>query len=64
MGTARARRVTLRLIAAAPLDAHVEASLAARIRQDVDAELTLTIVYVTEILRTRSGKHRFVIGLT
>jgi phenylacetate-CoA ligase len=54
-------RMTLELVAAQPLAADTAAALAARIREDVDPDMDLTIRCVGTIPRTRSGKHRFVL---
>ena len=56
-------RITLRVVAAAPLDDATLAALGRRIREDVDREMALAIDYVDAIERTVSGKHRYVIGL-
>lgn len=53
--------MTLNLVVAQPLAPDTEAGIQARIRQDVDPDLTVRIRYVEAIPRTRSGKHRFVI---
>ncbi|MDO8892574.1 MAG: hypothetical protein Q7V00_12065 [Sulfurimicrobium sp.] len=54
--------ITLNLVAAERLDEAALAALQARLHRDVDARMTLEVNYLDEIPRTRSGKHRFVIG--
>lgn len=54
-------RMSLDLVAAAPLSSDAAAALAARIRDDVDPAMALDIRYVEAIPRTRAGKHRFVV---
>ncbi len=56
-------RMALNLVCPARLDEGTATRLAAALRQEVDAEMTLEIHYLGEIPRTASGKHRFVIGL-
>ena len=56
-------RLTLNLVAAAPLSAEAVAGLRERLAREVDAEMRLEVNYLDEIPRTVSGKHRFVIGL-
>lgn len=55
--------ITLNLVAADRLSDAALASLQARLHRDVDARMTLEVNYLDEIPRTRSGKHRFVIGM-
>ena len=55
-------RIVLNVVAAAPLAADISAALQERILREVDAGLELQLAYVTEIPRTASGKHRFVIS--
>jgi phenylacetate-CoA ligase len=57
-------RITLNLIAAERLDEAALATLQARLYRDVDARMTLEVNYLDDIPRTRSGKHRFVIGMS
>ncbi|OGU20273.1 MAG: hypothetical protein A2580_07090 [Hydrogenophilales bacterium RIFOXYD1_FULL_62_11] len=56
-------RITLNLVAAERLDEAALATLQAHLHRDVDARMTLEVNYLDEIPRTRSGKHRFVIGM-
>jgi len=56
-------RLTLNLVAAAPLSAEVLADLRDRLRRDVDAGMRLDVNYLDDLPRTAAGKHRFVIGL-
>ncbi|MDP2432886.1 MAG: hypothetical protein Q8O33_12750 [Pseudomonadota bacterium] len=56
-------RLTLNLVAAAPLSAETVAGLRDHLRRDVDAEMCLEVNYLDDIPRSVSGKHRFVIGL-
>lgn len=56
-------RITLRVVAAVPLDDPTIAALGQRIREDIDREMVLAIDHVDAIDRTVSGKHRYVIGL-
>jgi phenylacetate-CoA ligase len=56
-------RLALNLVASRPLGAETLASLAASIREDVDAHMRLEVNYLDAIPRTASGKHRFVISL-
>ncbi|MDD5390410.1 MAG: hypothetical protein PHD37_13770 [Gallionellaceae bacterium] len=56
-------RLTLNLVAEAPLSAATLSSLRDRLRQEVDAEMRLEVNYLDDIPRTAAGKHRFVIGL-
>lgn len=57
-------RLSLNLVASAPLEETVTQSLHARIRDETNAQMALTVHYLDALPRTRSGKHRFVIGLT
>jgi phenylacetate-CoA ligase len=56
-------RLTLNLVASHGLSDAALASLRERIQRDVDAQLELEVNYLDAIPRTRSGKHRFVIGM-
>jgi phenylacetate-CoA ligase len=56
-------RITLNLVASHGLSDAALASLRERIQRDVDAQLELEVNYLDAIPRTRSGKHRFVIGM-
>jgi phenylacetate-CoA ligase len=56
-------RLALNLVASRRLTAEALASLEASIRRDVDPGMRLEVHYPTDIPRTVSGKHRFVIGL-
>lgn len=55
-------RVTLTLVAAAPLDTAAAAALQAQVRRDLGGDMELRIEYAERIPRTASGKHRFVIS--
>ncbi len=55
-------RIVLNLVAPAPLDAAVASGLDESIRREVDAEMEFRLNYVSEIPRTASGKHRFVLS--
>jgi len=56
-------RLTLNVVASAPLNVETLATLRDSLRRDVDAEMRLEVNTLDEIPRTASGKHRFVIGL-
>jgi len=56
-------RLSLNVVATAPLSAETLATLRESLRRDVDAAMRLEVNYLDEIPRTASGKHRFVIGL-
>lgn len=56
-------RLVLNLVASQALTAETLSSLVADIRRDIDAEMVLDVLYLDEIPRTVSGKHRFVIGM-
>ncbi|MDD5328778.1 MAG: hypothetical protein PHX38_02155 [Sulfuricella sp.] len=57
-----ADKITLNLVAPGGLPAETLGALGERIRREVDAGMVLEVVYVDEIKRTVSGKHRFVIS--
>jgi phenylacetate-CoA ligase len=54
-------KITLQLVSPNPLDRKTENTLQARIRTEIADEMVLEISYLSEIERTASGKHRFVI---
>ncbi len=54
--------IMLKVVTRTPLDPDLLATLQERVRRDVDERMALEISYVTEIERTVSGKHRFVIS--
>ncbi len=56
-------RIELNLVAALPLDTAAQAALTETLCQKMEDRVTLQVNQVTEIPRTQSGKHRFVIGL-
>jgi phenylacetate-CoA ligase len=56
-------RIELNVVAAEPLPPTTVAELARRIQADVSPAMTLQVNTVPEIPRTRSGKHRYVIGI-
>jgi phenylacetate-CoA ligase len=55
--------IVLNVVATPAVADDTIAALQASIRRDVDAAMRVTVNHVTEIARTVSGKHRFVIGL-
>jgi len=55
--------IVLRLHAAPGVAASVEQALQARIRNDLGADMTFRVERTDTIPRSRSGKHRFVIGM-
>jgi phenylacetate-CoA ligase len=55
-------RIVLRLRAQPGVAGRVEQALLPRIRRDLGADMTLQVERVAVIARSRSGKHRFVIG--
>lgn len=55
-------KITLNLVTRSRLSDESLHSLTDRIRQDVEKSMVLEVVYVDEIERTASGKHRFVIS--
>jgi phenylacetate-CoA ligase len=55
-------RIVLRLRAQPGVAGRVEQALLPRIRRDLGADMTLQVERVAAIARSRSGKHRFVIG--
>jgi phenylacetate-CoA ligase len=55
--------MALDLVCSPPLDAALVARLEAGLRAEVDPAMTLEVNYRTEIPRTASGKHRYIIGL-
>ncbi len=55
--------IELRLVADQKLDAEALSSIRTRIREEVDADMSLDVHYVEEVPRTAAGKHRFVIGM-
>jgi phenylacetate-CoA ligase len=57
-----AEKIMLNVVSHAPLDPATLATLQEKIQRDVDARLALELNYVSEIERTVSGKHRFVIS--
>jgi phenylacetate-CoA ligase len=56
-------RIVLNVVAPHPLGDEFRATLQTSIRRDVDPRLALEVNYLSEIPRTVSGKHRYVIGL-
>ena len=56
-------RITLNIIASAPLSSETLVSLRETLRRDIDAALRFEVNVLDEIPRTASGKHRFVIGM-
>jgi phenylacetate-CoA ligase len=56
-------RIVLNLVAAERLSAENLASIERHIRADVDEQMRLQVIYLDDLPRTGSGKHRFVIGL-
>lgn len=56
-------RLSLNVVAAAPLSGETLSALRENLRRDVDAAMRLEVNYLDEIPRTASGKHRFVIGM-
>ncbi len=55
--------IDLNIVATQPLPATTVAELARRIQADISPAMTLQVHTVPEIPRTRSGKHRYVIGI-
>lgn len=58
----RPDKIVLNVVSAAPLNPEVSAKLQKRIHVEVDEHMELQLNYTTEIPRTASGKHRFVIS--
>ena len=56
-------RIDLNLVAPERLAETVVSDLAARLRAEVDPDMTLQVNYLEDIPRTVSGKHRYVIGM-
>ncbi|MBU1236075.1 MAG: hypothetical protein KJ634_06285 [Gammaproteobacteria bacterium] len=56
-------RMQLSVVASPALGEEFVTGLSAALRAEVDAGMNLDVRHVTEIPRTTSGKHRFVIGL-
>jgi len=55
-------RLVMNIVSPAPHSSELQVRLQEAIRHDLDARMTLELNYVTEVPRTASGKHRFVIS--